>query len=146
MRDRILSVPDPAAAPAAADGPARTAHRGAALTVVGTAQFVLLLDLTVVNVALPTVQSDLRIPPTDLQWLITAYALTYGGFLLLAGRAADVFGRRRMFVGGMALFGAASLAAGLAVGEVMLVAARAAQGLGGAAASAGALALVTTTF
>jgi MFS family permease len=114
--------------------------------VVCTAQFVLLLDLTVVNVALPTVQSDLGIRPTDLQWLITAYALTYGGFLLLAGRAADVFGRRRMFVAGMALFGAASLAAGLTTGEVMLVAARAAQGLGGAAASAGALALVTTTF
>jgi MFS family permease len=144
--DGTVSAPGPAAALPAAAGPGRNTHRAAALAVVCAAQFVLLLDLTVVNVALPTVQSDLAIGPMELQWLITAYALTYGGFLLLAGRAADVFGRRRVFVGGMVVFGAASLAAGLAPGAGLLVAARAAQGLGGAAASAGALALVTTTF
>ena len=117
-----------------------------ALGVVSSAQFVLLLDLTIVNVALPSIQSALGVDQARLQWLVTAYTLTFGGFLLLAGRAADVFGRRRLFVVGMLLFGGASLAAGLAVDESMLVAARAGQGLGGAAVSPAALALLTTAF
>lgn len=124
----------------------RTRRRGWALGVIGSAQFVLLLDLTIVNVALPTVQDELGLQAGALQWLVTAYALTFGGFLLLAGRAADVFGRLRLFVAGILLFGVASLAAGLAVDPWTLVAARAAQGLGGAAVSPAALALLTTTF
>jgi EmrB/QacA subfamily drug resistance transporter len=121
-------------------------HRTWALGVVASAQFVLLLDLTIVNIALPSIQSAWNVDEAKLQWLVTGYALTFGGFLLLAGRAADVFGRRRLFVVGMLLFGVASLAAGLAVNELMLVAARAGQGLGGAAVSPAALALLTTTF
>ena len=117
-----------------------------ALLLVATAQFVLVLDITIVTVALPTIQRELGFAQAELQWLVTGYALTFGGFLLFAGRAADVFGRRRMFVGGILLFGAASLAAGLAVNEVMLVSARAAQGLAGAFVSPAALALLTTIF
>jgi len=116
------------------------------MAVVGAAQFVLLLDLTIVNVALPTIQRELDVPAGQLPWLVTGYALTFGGFLLLAGRAADAFGRLRMFVAGLLLFGVASLAAGLAVNEFMLVAARSGQGLGAALVSPAALALVTTTW
>ena len=122
------------------------ARRTLALVLVATAQFVLVLDITIVTVALPTIQRELGFAQAQLQWLVTSYALTFGGFLLLAGRAADVFGRRRMFVGGMLLFGAASLAAGLAVNDVMLVSARAGQGLGGALVSPAALSLLTTIF
>jgi EmrB/QacA subfamily drug resistance transporter len=124
--------------------PASAPH--VALALVASAQFVLILDLTIVTVALPTIGSELGFRSADLQWLVTAYSLTFGGFLLLAGRAADVFGHRRMFIVGMLLFGAASLAAGLAVNELMLVGGRAAQGLGGAFVSPAALALLTTTF
>ena len=117
-----------------------------ALALIATAQFVLVLDITIVTVALPTIQRELGFRQAELQWLLTAYALTFGGFLLLAGRAADLFGRRRMFVSGVLLFGAASLAAGLAAGKLMLVVARAGQGLAGAVVSPAALALLTTTF
>jgi EmrB/QacA subfamily drug resistance transporter len=120
--------------------------RRLALALTATAQFVLVLDITIVTIALPTVQRELGFEPAELQWLVTGYALTFGGFLLLAGRAADLFGRRRMFVAGILAFGAASLAAGLAVNELMLVAARAGQGLAGAFVSPAALALLTTTF
>ncbi|MDQ3858762.1 MAG: MFS transporter, partial [Actinomycetota bacterium] len=113
---------------------------------IATAQFVLVLDITIVTIALPTIQRELGFEQADLQWLVTGYALTFGGFLLLAGRAADLFGRRRMFVGGILLFGAASLAAGLAVNELVLLVARAGQGLAGAFVSPAALALLTTTF
>ena len=126
--------------------PTRTVHRSGALALIASAHFVLVLDITIVTVALPTIQRDLGLQQGQLQWLVTGYALTFGGFLLLAGRAADVFGRLRMFVAGILLFGAASLAAGLAVNELMLVAARAGQGLGAAAISPAALALLTTTF
>ena len=120
--------------------------RGLALALIATAQFVLVLDITIVTIALPTIQRELGFEPAELQWLVTGYALTFGGFLLLAGRAADLFGRRRMFVAGILLFGVASLAAGLAVNEPMLVAARAGQGFAGALVSPAALALLTTTF
>jgi EmrB/QacA subfamily drug resistance transporter len=126
--------------------PGRTARRAAAMTVIGAAQFVLLLDLTIVNVALPTIQRELDVPPGQLQWLVTGYALTYGGFLLLAGRAADTFGRLRVFVAGLLVFGVASAAAGAAVDHLVLVAARAGQGVGAAFVSPAALALVTTTW
>jgi MFS family permease len=105
--------------------------RRLALALIATAQFVLVLDITIVTIALPTIQRELGFEQAELQWLVTGYALTFGGFLLLAGRAADLFGRRRMFVGGILLFGAASLAAGLAANELMLVVARAGQGLAG---------------
>lgn len=121
-------------------------HRRGALALIASAQFVLVLDITIVTVALPTIQRELGFEQRDLQWLVTGYALTFAGFLLLAGRAADLFGRRRMFVAGSLLFGAASLAAGLAVNELMLVVARAGQGLAGAVVSPAALALLTTTF
>ncbi len=90
-----------------------------ALALIATAQFVLVLDITIVTIALPTIQRELGFEEAELQWLVTAYALTFGGFLLLAGRAADLFGRRRMFVVGILAFGAASLTAGLAVNELM---------------------------
>ena len=121
-------------------------RRALVLTLVAAAQFVLVLDITIVTVALPTIQHELGFEQAELQWLVTGYALTFGGFLLLAGRAADLFGRRRMFVVGILAFGSASLAAGLAVSEAMLVVARAAQGLAGAVVSPAALALLTTTF
>jgi EmrB/QacA subfamily drug resistance transporter len=117
-----------------------------ALTLIASAQFMLVLDITIVMVALPTIQQELELEQGELQYLMTAYALAFGGFLLLAGGLADVFGRLRMFVVGVLLFGAASLVAGLAVNDLMLVAGRASQGLGGAAVSPAALALLTTTF
>ena len=104
-------------------------RRGPALALVATVQFLLVLDITIVTVALPTTQRELGVEQVELQWLVTAYALTFGGFLLLAGRVADLFGRRRMFVVGVLLFGAASLAAGLAVNELMLVVARGVRAL-----------------
>lgn len=116
------------------------------LVLIASTQFVLVLDITIVTVALPTIQVELGFAQAELQWLVTSYALTFGGFLLLAGRAADVFGHLAMFISGILLFGAASLAAGLAVNDVMLVAARAGQGLGGAAVAPAALALLTTTY
>ena len=121
-------------------------QRRLALALVAAAQFVLVLDITIVTVALPTIQRALGFEQAQLQWLVTAYALTFGSFLLLAGRAADLFGRRRMFIAGVTLFGAASLGAGLAVNELMLVFARAGQGLGAAFVSPAALALLTTVF
>jgi MFS family permease len=120
--------------------------RRVSLAVIATAQFVLVLDITIVTIALPTIQRELGFEPEELQWLVTSYALTFGGFLLLAGRAADLFGRRRMFIGGILLFGLASLAAGLSPNELTLVCARASQGLAGAFVSPAALALLTTTL
>jgi EmrB/QacA subfamily drug resistance transporter len=99
-----------------------------------------------VNVALPSIARDLEFPQQDLQWVITAYAIAFGGFLLLGGRAADLLGRRRVFMVGVALFTIASLVCGLAQSEGMLIASRAVQGLGGAIISPAALSIVTTTF
>jgi len=110
------------------------------------AQFLVVLDATVVNVALPHIQQALDFSPANLQWVVNAYTLTFGGFLLLGGRAADLFGRRRVFMSGVALFALASLAAGLSQSEAMLIAARAVQGLGGAIISPAALSIVMTTF
>ncbi len=110
------------------------------------AQFAVALDLSVVNVALPAVRGALGFAPLGLSWVVHAYALTLGGFLLLGGRAADLFGRRRLFVLGLAVFGLCSLAGGLAQAPWQLIAARAGQGLGAAAAAPAALAMLTTTF
>src|SRR4051812_20713996 len=121
-------------------------RRWLALVLLSAAQFVVVLDASIVNVALPSIQKALDFTDSNLQWVVNAYTLTFGGFLLLGGRAADLFGRRRVFLGGMALFAAASLAGGLAQSEGWLIAARAVQGLGAAIVSPAALAIVTTTF
>ena len=105
-----------------------------------------MLDIAIVNVALPTIQADLHFADRNLQWVITAYGLTYGGFLLLGGRASDLIGRRIMFMIGLALFGAASLVCGLSTSSAMLVVARGVQGLGAAIVTPAALSIISVTF
>jgi EmrB/QacA subfamily drug resistance transporter len=117
-----------------------------ALVVVCMGQFMVVLDATVVNVALPSIQGDLHISDSSLQWVVNAYTLFFGGFLLLGGRAADLIGRRTLFLAGVGVFSVASLLNGLAQSEEMLIGARALQGLGGAMLSPAALAVITTTF
>jgi EmrB/QacA subfamily drug resistance transporter len=117
-----------------------------ALVVVCLGQFMVVLDATIVNVALPAIKSDLHISAANLQWIVNAYTLMFGGFLLLGGRAADLFGRRNLFLAGVVVFSTASLVNGLASSEEMLIGARAAQGLGAALMSPAALAVITTTF
>jgi hypothetical protein len=117
-----------------------------ALVLLCAAQFMVILDVTVVNVALPSIQADLGFAFGDLQWVVTAYTLAFGGLLLLGGRAADLLGRRRVFLAGLGLFTAASLASGLAASQEMLLAARALQGLGAALLSPAALSLITAIF
>jgi EmrB/QacA subfamily drug resistance transporter len=121
-------------------------RRWLALALLAGAQFIVVLDSTVVIVALPHIQSDLDFSDANLQWVVNAYTLTFGGFLLLGGRAADLFGRRRVFMIGTLLFGLASLAAGLSQTEAMLIAARAVQGLSGAIVSPAALSIIIATF
>jgi EmrB/QacA subfamily drug resistance transporter len=121
-------------------------RRWLALAVVGTAFFMTILDVSIVNVALPTIGRKLHFSEGNLQWVVTAYALTFGGFLLLGGRAADLLGRRRVFMVGVGLFSLASLVCGLASSDSVLIAARAVQGLGGAIISPAALSIVSTTF
>ena len=116
------------------------------LVLVCIAQFMVVLDATIVNIALPTIQRDLAFTPANLQWVINGYSLLFGGFLLLGGRAADLFGRKRVFLAGVALFSLASLLNGLATSATMLVAFRALQGLGAALVSPAALSIITTTF
>ncbi|MDL4819489.1 MFS transporter [Actinomadura opuntiae] len=118
----------------------------AVLAAACVAQFVFALDMAVMNVALPAIRTALGFAPVGLSWVVHVYALTFGGFLLLGGRACDLYGRRRMFVLGLAVFGLCSLAGGLAQAPWQLVAARAGQGLGAAAAAPASLALLTTTF
>jgi EmrB/QacA subfamily drug resistance transporter len=117
-----------------------------ALALLAMAQFVVVLDASIVNVALPSIGRDLDFAQSDLSWVVNAYTLVFGGFLLLGGRLADLLGRRRMFVYGMWLFAVASLAGGLAQSDIWLVAARAVQGLGAALISPAALAILATTF
>ena len=116
------------------------------LVIVGLAQFMVILDATIVNVALPSIQHGLHFSPSSLQWIVNAYTLAFGGFLMLGGRAADLIGRRRLFLIGIVLFSAASLVNGLAGSAGILVAGRALQGLGGALVSPAALSVLTTTF
>jgi EmrB/QacA subfamily drug resistance transporter len=116
------------------------------LVLVGLAQFMVVLDATIVNVALPSIQRGLHFSTANLQWVVNAYTLSFGGFLLLGGRAADLFGRQRLFLIGLALFSAASLLNGLATSAGVLVAGRALQGVGGALVSPAALSIITTTF
>jgi EmrB/QacA subfamily drug resistance transporter len=117
-----------------------------ALALLAAAQFVVVLDAAIVNVALPSIGTDLDFSQDNLSWVVNAYTLFFGGFLLLGGRVADLVGRRRMFIGGLILFAAASLAGGLASSPGMLIAARAVQGLGAALLSPAALSLVTVMF
>jgi EmrB/QacA subfamily drug resistance transporter len=126
----------------------RTANRrpGLALIVIATAQLMVVLDATIVNVALPHIQTALGFSGSNLEWVINAYALTFGGLLLLGGRAGDLLGRRRVFVAGLILFSLASLAGGLATSETWLLTARAIQGMGGAIVAPTALSLITTNF
>src|SRR3989440_7242681 len=105
---------------------------GLALAVIATAQLMVILDATIVNIALPSMQRALHFTPTGLEWVINAYTLVFGGFLLLGGRAGDLLGRRRMFVAGLLVFTTASLVGGLATSATWLIAARAAQGVGAA--------------
>jgi EmrB/QacA subfamily drug resistance transporter len=116
------------------------------LGVVVAAQFMVILDIAIVNVALPSIKSDLGFSEESLQWVISAYAILFGGFLLLGGRLADMFGRRRIFALGLALFAASSLLCGLAWSEGSLVAFRAVQGLGGALLAPATLSILMTTF
>jgi EmrB/QacA subfamily drug resistance transporter len=116
------------------------------LVVLAIAQFMVVLDVTIVNVALPHIQTDLKFSASDLQWVISAYTLIFGGFLLLGGRMADLIGRRLVFVIGLVAFGASSLAAGLSTTPFELILFRGIQGLGGAMLSAAALTLLTVTF
>ncbi|MBO0773414.1 MAG: MFS transporter [Actinobacteria bacterium] len=119
---------------------------GLALLVIATAQLMVVLDATIVNVALPHIQTALGFSGTGLEWVVNAYALTFGGLLLLGGRAGDILGRRRVFIAGVILFSAASLLGGFATSQAWLLAARAVQGVGGAIVAPAALSLVSTTF
>jgi EmrB/QacA subfamily drug resistance transporter len=121
-------------------------RRWRALALVCVAFFVVILDISIVNVALPSVARDLELSPGTLQWIVTAYSLAFGGFLLLGGRAADVFGRRRVFMLGMALFTIGSLACGFAQSGGWLIAFRAMQGFGGAIISPATLAIINAAF
>jgi EmrB/QacA subfamily drug resistance transporter len=121
-------------------------RRWKALAVVCAAFFMTILDVSIVNVALPSIKDSLNFSNDNLQWVLTAYAITYGGFLLLAGRIADLFGRRRVFVVGVIVFSIASLLCGLAWSEAALIAFRAVQGLGAAIITPSALSIVMTTF
>ena len=120
--------------------------RWKALTIVCAAFFMTVLDVSIVNVALPSIGKALSFSRDNLQWVITAYSITFGGFLLLGGRAADLLGRRRMFLIGVVLFTAASFLCGLAWSEGVLIGARALQGLGAALISPAALSIIMTTF
>jgi EmrB/QacA subfamily drug resistance transporter len=117
-----------------------------ALALLCTVQFMVVLDVAIVNVALPSIQADLSFSQEDLQWVISAYALLFGGFLLLGGRAADLLGRRRVFLAGLIVFSLASLLSGLAWSDEALIASRALQGLGSAIISPAALSILTTMF
>src|SRR5919204_2035593 len=116
--------------------------RWLALYTLCLASLMIVLDVTVVNVALPSIREDLGFSQTSLAWVVNAYMLTFGGFLLLGGRLGDLFGHRRLFLGGITLFTLASLVCGLSTTQEMLVGARAVQGLGGAVASAGFLSVL----
>ncbi len=121
-------------------------NSNALLLVVCVGQFMVILDVSIVNVALPSIKDSLGFSTTGLQWVLNAYTLTFAGFLLLGGRASDIFGRRRMFLAGIALFAAASLACALSTSPGTLLAARAAQGVGAAITSPATLAIITTSF
>src|SRR5829696_6615417 len=121
-------------------------RRWTALILLCVAQFIVVLDASIVNVALPSIGEALSFSESNLAWVVNAYVIAFGGFLLLGGRAADLLGRRRVFMAGLVVVGIASLAAGFAETQGQLIAARAAQGLGAAIVSPAALSIVTSMF
>jgi MFS family permease len=135
---------EPPAAPVTPRAPA--GGKGLLLGVCCVAQFMVILDLSIVNVALPSIQSSLKFSASDLQWVVDAYAIVFAGFLMLAGRAGDLWGQRRTFVAALTLFSLASLAGGLAPTSGVLIGARALQGLAGALMAASSLAIITASF
>jgi EmrB/QacA subfamily drug resistance transporter len=137
--DRSLEAVGPAAAEAGS-------RQSLLLAACCLAQFMVILDIAIVNVALPSIQSSLGFAAADLQWVVSAYTITFAGFLILSGRAADLFGHRRAFVGGLLLFSLASLVGGTAATRQVLVGARALQGLGGAMIAAASLTIITSSF
>lgn len=141
MSDNALAVPVTAAPTEEA-----SRRRWWVLILVCFAQFMVVLDATIVNVALPTIEGALSLSSEGLQWIVNGYALAFGGFLLLGGRMADLIGRKRLFIAGLAVFTLASLVCGLADSGTMLIVARIAQGIGAALVSPAALSIVTTTF
>ena len=132
--------------PAALGTPDRERWPWSLMVVLSVAQFMVILDATVVNVALPSIARSLSFASGDLQWVVTAYVLASGGLVLAGGRAADVAGRRRVFLAGLTLFTAASLASGLAPAAGALIAARAGQGAGAALLTPAALSIITTSY
>ena len=124
----------------------RHPNLGLALLVIATAQLMVVLDATIVNVALPHIQHALGFSGSGLEWVVNAYALTFGGLLLLGGRAGDILGRRRVLIAGIIVFSLASLLGGFATSQAWLLGARALQGVGGAIVAPAALSLVATTF
>ena len=146
-----MATQTPDITPGAVQGgaaPAAQAQRrlGMALAVIATAQLMVVLDLTIVIVALPHIQQDLGFSGTNLEWVVNAYAVAFGGLLLLGGRAGDLLERRRVFIAGLIVFSLASLLGGLATSQAWLIAARAVQGAGGAMAAPTALSLIAVTF
>src|SRR5213596_3642147 len=134
MREVVRRMPD------------RATNRWLVLVLICLAQFMVVLDATIVNVALPSIQTDLHLSEGNLQWIVNAYTLVFGGFLLLGGRLGDLLGRKRLFLIGLVVFTGASLLDGLAGSEGMLIGARALQGLGAALISPAALSIIATTF
>jgi EmrB/QacA subfamily drug resistance transporter len=132
--------------PVAHTGNTEGKHLGLALIVISCAQLMIVLDATIVNVAIPTIHTSLHFSEANLEWLITAYSLTFGGLLLFGGRTGDLYGKRRMFMVGIAIFATASLLGGLAQGELWLILTRGLQGVGGAIAAPTALSLIATNF
>ncbi len=151
MSAKSPGLAQPGSAAVIDGSPGRTAsssqrHLGLALVVIAAAQLMVVLDATIVNVALPHIQTALGFSGSGLEWVVNAYALTFGGLLLLGGRAGDILGRRRVFIAGIVLFALASLAGGFATTQVWLLTARAIQGVGAAIVAPTALSLITTTF
>jgi EmrB/QacA subfamily drug resistance transporter len=146
MSDTVTAGPTIPAGPRDATRRSRAVNPWLVLVIACLAQFMVVLDASVVNIALPSVQRGLHFSAANLQWIVNGYTLIFGGFLLLGGRAADLLGRKRLFVAGVILFSAASLLNGLAQTSGMLIVGRGLQGLGGALVSPAALSIVTTTF
>ncbi|MGW1015940.1 MFS transporter [Streptomyces niveus] len=147
MTDSQPPPPDTTKSPdGPSDAPGDSGGNGIALAIIASCQLMVVLDITIVNIALPHIQSALHFSTQNLSWVVNAYTLTFGGLLLLGGRLGDILGRRRVFMFGIALFALASLLCGLAQESWQLLAARAIQGVGGAIASPTSLSLITTTF
>src|SRR5689334_24869524 len=147
LAESALAKSAPAkSAPAAHSAPAPARRRPLQLALILVAAFMVVLDFSIVNVALPSIERELGMPADAVQWIVTGYAISFGGLLILGGRAADLLGRRRMFVAGLIAFSLASLAGGLAQDPVLLIAARVVQGAGAAIVAPAALSLITTGF